>query len=206
MVARADTYAETSSSAITLASLVRRRAKRDEISAHLEKLGPSQRLEQVLDVRGGLVGKLYDAVGGGEPLQLTDFVPDGETGTVIFEGRNSLPTFSRFQKRFARVGDTVIGYNHQLVSFATGPGYFVVRPPTPGEAHPGELFFDYTTEPPRNLPSGWPTFKPNSAGLSRAVFMNMKDFCRRVGPGILVGKAYKLGVSQNAYFTLTRAF
>jgi hypothetical protein len=205
MVARADTYAGSSSEP-TLASLVRRRAKREEIAAHLEKLSPSARLEQVLDVRGSLVGKLYDAVGGGEPLLVTDFVPEGETGTVIFEGRNSLPTFSRFQKRFARVGDTVIGYNHQLVSFATGPGYFVVRPPTPGEAHPDELFFDYTTDPPGNLPSGWPAFKPNSAGLSRAVFMNMKDFCRRVAPGILVGKAYKLGVAQNAYFTLTKAF
>jgi hypothetical protein len=36
--------------------------------------------------------------------------------------------------------------------------------------------------------------------------MNMKDFCRRVGPGVLVGKAYKRGVAQNAYFTLTRPY
>jgi hypothetical protein len=205
MAAQADTIAGASTG-LTLSMLVRHRAKREEISSHLERLSPADRLEQVLDVRGGLVGKLYDAVGGGEPLGLTDFVPEGETGTIIFEGRNSLPAFSRFQKRFARVGDVVFGYNHQLVSFATGPGYFLVRPPTPGEAHPDELFFDYTSEPPTSLPSGWPGFKKNSAGLSRAVFMNMKDFCRRVAPGVLVGKAYKLGVAQNAYFTLTKAF
>jgi hypothetical protein len=201
MVSRADSFSAKAAGE-DLAALVRRRAKRDEIAAYLDGLSPNDRLEQVLAIRGRLVGKLYDAVGGGEPLTLDDFVPSGETRTVIFEGRNSLPTFSRFQKRFARVGDSVVGYNHQLMSFATGPGFFVVRPPTAGEAHPGELFFDYTTDPP-SVPSGWPAFKPNSAGLSRAVFMNMKDFCRRVAKGVLVGKAYKLGIAQNAYFTLT---
>ncbi len=201
MVSRADSFTAPASGQ-SLADLVKRRAKREEIAAYLDGLGPNERLEQVLAVRGSLVGKLYDAVGGGEPLTLEDFVPAGDTRTVIFEGRNSLPTFSRFQKRFARVGDTVVGYNHQLMSFATGPGYFITRPPTPGEAHPGELFFDYTTDPPGE-PSGWPPFKPNSSGLSRAVYMNMKDFCRRVAKGVLVGKAYKLGVAQNAYFTLT---
>jgi hypothetical protein len=35
--------------------------------------------------------------------------------------------------------------------------------------------------------------------------MNMKDFCRTVATGVLVGKAYKLGVEQGAFFTLTRA-
>ena len=109
-----------------------------------------------------------------------------------------------FGSRFARAGGLVVGYNHQLMSFATGPGYFVVRPPTPGEAHPDELYFDYTSEPPA-FPAGWPSFKPNTSGLSRAVYMNMKDFCRRVAKGVLVGKAYKLGVAQNAYFTLTKA-
>ncbi len=203
MTAQADTFTGARAGS-TLVDLVRRRASREDIAAHLDALPASQRLEQVVAVGTGLVGRLYDAVGGGEPLTLADFVPEGDTRTVVFEGKNSLPAFSRFQKRFARQGDEVVGYNHQLMSFATGPGFFVVRPPTPGEAHPDELFFDYTTAP-ASVPAGWPEFKPNSAGLSRAVFMNMKDFCRRVARGVLVGKAYKLGVSQNAYFTLTRA-
>jgi hypothetical protein len=188
----------------TLAALLRSGATRRAIESHLDGLAPYARVEQVTSVGGHLVGKLYDAVAGGEPLTLEDFVPRGENGTVIFEGKNSLPAFSRFQKRFARVGDVVVGYNHQTMAFATGPGYFVVQKPREGESHPDELYFDYTSEPPRGWPHDWPKYKPNTIGLSRAVYMNMKDFCRRVGNGVLVGKAYKLGVAQGAYFTLTR--
>jgi hypothetical protein len=206
MTATTDTAARAVTMAgETLSDLVRRRARRDQIAAHLDALDRAERLEQVLAVRGSLVGRLYDAVGGAEPLTLEDFVPAGEQGTVVFEGRNSLPMFSRFQKRFARVGDAVIGYNHQALSPATGPGYFIVRPPTPGESHPDELFFDYTADPPGE-PAGWPPFKPNTVGLSRLVYMHMKDFCRRVGKGVLVGKAYKRGVAQGAYFTLTHPY
>lgn len=186
----------------SLSDLLKRRASQKAIEAHLDALLPRERLEAVLAVTGSNVGKLYDAVVGAPQLTVEDFVPPGETGTIIFEGRNSLPAFSRFQKRFARSGDLVFGYNHQLMAFVTGPGYFRVVPPTKGETHPDELFFDYTSDAPLQ-PAGWPPIKPNDAGLSRAVYMNMKDFCRRVAKGVLVGKAYKLGVSQNAYFTLT---
>jgi len=203
MTSREATFSTPSKA--SLVDLVRRRARREEIAAFLDDLSHAARLEAVTAVGGSLVGRLYDAVGGSEPLTLEDFVPVGESGTVIFEGKNSLPAFSRFQKRFARVGDIVVGYNHQLMAFATGPGYFTVKPPTPGETHPDELFFDYTAEP-STFPAGWPAFKPNSLGLSRAVYMNMKDFCRRVAKGVLVGKAYKLGVAQNAYFTLTKPY
>jgi hypothetical protein len=199
---RATSYSSTTS----LRSLVERGAKREEIASHLDALGSTERLSQVLDVTGALVGKLYDLVGGGEPLGLDDFAPPTGSDTLILEGRNSLPAFSRFQKRFTRIGEVTLGYNHQTMSPITGPGYFVVRPPTPGETHPDELFFDYTIEPPRGAPRGWPAFRSNKSGLSRLVYMDMKDFCRRVAKGVLVGKAYKRGVSQDAYFTLTKPF
>lgn len=185
------------------ADLIRGGASRDVLGRYLDGLSSRERVAEVTSVGHGLVGKLYEAVAGGEPLTLEDFVPQGETGTVIFEGKNSLPAFTRFQKRFARVGKEVVGYNHQLLAAVTGPGYFVVRPPTPGEPHPDELFFDYTTDTPA-VPGGWPAFVANDVALSRLVYMNMKDYCRRVAKGVLVGKAYKLGKSQNAYFTLTR--
>ena len=188
----------------SLAGLLRSGATQRAIAAHLDALAPYSRVAEVTSVGGSLLGDLYDAVAGGEPLTLEDLVPAAEKGTVILEGRNSLPAFTRFQKRFARVGDVVVGYNHQTMSFATGPGYFVVRPATDGEACPDELFFDYTTDPPRGCPADWPAFKPNKAGLSRVVYMDMKDFCRRVANGVLIGKAYKRGVAQGAYFTLTR--
>ena len=82
----------------TLLDLVTRRAARDRIAAHLDALGATERLTQVLAVTGSNVGALYELVGGGEPLTMLDLVPEGESGTVILEGRNSLPAFSRFQK------------------------------------------------------------------------------------------------------------
>ncbi len=189
----------------SVAELVKKGAGRRAIADLLDSLSPSGRVEQMLAIQHGLVGKLYDQVGGNEPLTLEDIVPAGETGTVILEGRNSLPTFSRFQKRFMRMGDEIVGYNHQLMSFVTGPGYFVTRPPTRGEAKPDELFFDYTTDP-KSTPVGWPPFRASDRGMGRLVWMNMKDFCRRVATGVLVGKAYKKGVAMNAHFTLTKPY
>ena len=212
MTSHADAGSATSvSSTDSLGVLVRRGASQKTIAAHLDGLAPYARLQEVLAVQGSLVGKLYDAVAGAEPLALTDIVPASETATVILEGRNSLPAFTRFQKRFVRIGDRIVGYNHQLMSVVTGPGYFVTQPPTAGETHPDELFFDYTafdhgSEGPSGVPASWPPFKPNSAALSRLVYMSMKDYCRRVADGVLVGKAYKNGAAQNAYFTLTRPY
>ena len=84
----------------TLAGLLRSGATQRAIAAHLDGLAPYARVEEVTSVGGALVGKLYDAVAGADPLTLEDFVPKSETGTVIFEGKNSLPAFTHFQKRF----------------------------------------------------------------------------------------------------------
>ncbi len=205
MTTTTDSRPEAGSRAGSFADLIHGGASRDAIAGYLDGLSSRERVAEVRTIGHGLVGKLYDAVAGSEPLTLNDLVPEGETGTVIFEGKNSLPMFTHFQKRFARVGSDIVGYNHQLavVSMVTGPGYFVVRPPTPGEPHPDELFFDYTVDAPA-IPGAWPAFVANDVGLSRLVYMNMKDYCRRVAKGVLVGKAYKLGKPEGNYFTLTR--
>jgi hypothetical protein len=185
-----------------LTELVQERASGKEIARYLNELSPNDRVQQVLSITGRGVKYLYDAAAGAEPLRLDEFVPEDEKGTVIFEGRNSLPLFTRFQKRFARMGGQVIGYNHQTMSFVTGPGYFVVRAASGEGQHAEELYFDYTAAPPGE-PAGWPPFRANDKGLSRLVYANMLDYCRRVANGVLVGKAYKLGVDQKAYFTLS---
>ena len=172
------------------------------ISAHLDALDPGTRLAHVLAVTGKRVGKLYDAVSDAPPIAVDDFfppdTPDGKT--LIFEGRNSLPLFSRFQKRFCKKNGVIVGYNHQSNGWLTGPGYFVL---TAGDAsHPGEILFDYTLEPPF-FPEGWPAYKPNASGVSRLVYQNMKDYCRRVAKGVIVGTAFKGGVAQGAWFSLT---
>lgn len=189
----------------SLRRLLDGRAKPAEITQFLDGLGPNERVEEVLSITGKGVGELYDAMEGGQPASLDELIPPDEKGTVIYEGRNSLPLFSRFQKRFTRgENGVVVGYNHQTMSFVTGPGYFVVKPTIERGAHRNELVFDYTVPPPFE-PTGWPRFKPNDAGLSRLVYGNMIDYCRRVARGVVVGKAYKGGVDQGAWFSLSRA-
>src|SRR5690349_5366471 len=151
----------TRSSAGSLAQLLEARAPAREIGAYLDDLSADARLAQVLAITGSRVRRLYDAVADAPPIALEEFVPANTTGTLIYEGRNSLPMFSRFQKRFTRgPGGVVVGYNHQTMAFATGPGYFVVRPGSGEGEHGKELDFDYTAEPPV-IPEGWPAYAPN---------------------------------------------
>jgi hypothetical protein len=197
------TVSSTSTGSQSLARLLIDGARSREIEAFLDGLSPDERLREVLAITGRDVGRLYDAVADAPTCTLEEFMPENTRGIRIYEGRNSLPLFSRFQKRFARVeGGTVVGYNHQTMSAFTGPGIFVTKPPS-GEGPLGkELLFDYTETPP-SIPEGFPAFKPNDKGLSRLVYMNMHDYCRRVARGVVVGKAFKLGVDQKAWFTLT---
>jgi len=189
----------------TLRDLLARTTSHDEISTHLDSLSTEDRLAQVLAVRGRNVKALYEAVKDAPPVPLEEFLPLDEKGTRIYEGRNSLALFSRFQKRFHRLEDgTVVGYNHQFWRFLTGPGYFVTKAPSGEGLHGDEILFDYTVTPP-GTPPGWPRFKPNTRGFSRLVYMNMKDYCRRVASGVVVGKAYILGIDRDAYFSLTYA-
>lgn len=198
------TAATTAHAASSLSGLLDAKASAKEIESFLDGLSPSARLEQVLSVKGKGVARLYHAVEAAPPLTLEEIVPQGHKGTLIYEGRNSLPMFTRFQKRFTRTksGSAIIGYNHQTMSVVTGPGYFVVKPASGDGPHPTEPYFDYTEDAPEE-PAGWPPFKPNDRALSRLVYMNMKDYIRRVARGVIVGKAYKLGGDQKAYFSLT---
>jgi hypothetical protein len=197
------TAASSTHAPSSLPNLLESGASAKEIESFLDGLPPAARLQQVLAVTGRGVKHLYDAVRDAPTVTLEELVAQGRKGTVIYEGRNSLPLFSRFQKRFTRIeSGAVIGYNHQTMSFITGPGYFIVRPASGEGEHGKELLFDYT-EPPPAEPPGWPSYKPNDRGFSKAVYMNMKDYVRRVARGVVVGKAYRLGVDQKAYFSLT---
>ncbi len=189
-----------------LSDLLRDRAPRESIHAFLDGLPPIDRVEMALSLRGREVAHLYRAVAGGRVTQIEDFVPAdvADERTVIFHGRNSLPSFSSFQKRFARLSSgQVIGYNHQTMAFVTGPGFFVVRGPSDGADVPGEAYFDYTGIPER-APAGWPAYKANGAGLSILVYKNMKDYMREVATNVFVGEAYKGGKTQKQFFILAR--
>ncbi|MBM4358196.1 MAG: hypothetical protein FJ096_08795 [Deltaproteobacteria bacterium] len=189
----------------SLRALLGEGANRERIASYMEALSPSERVAQTQSLHGKEVAKLYAACAGGGTPTFEDIVPValGDDRTVIFEGRNSLPMFTGFQKRFARMGKDIVGYNHQTMSFITGPGVFLVREAHASSDVPEELYFDYTGIPER-IPSGFPAFKRNDSGLSNLVYANMKDYMRTVCTGVMVGAAYKQGKAENAFFVLAR--
>lgn len=165
-------------------------------------LSSGRRLDEMLSIKHGAVGKLYRAVSDAPAIGKNDFLPEGtkDGEMVIFEGRNSLPAFSRFQKRFVRRDGVIVGYNHQSVSPITGPGFFLLA--ESDSFLPKEVLFDYTQKPPF-FPEMFPAYRPNDVGLSNLVYANMKDYCRPVAKGVVVGAAFKKGKAQHAYFSLT---
>ncbi len=191
------------SSSENLRALVDKGAGYATLSAYLDALTPEARLAEMLGITHGRVGKLYDCVKDAPPLVIDDFFPKDtpDDETLIFEGRNSLPMFTRFQKRFCRRAGVIVGYNHQAMGAFTGPGYFVLT--EADDTHPGEIVMDYTKAPPFE-PPGWPAYKPNESGLSRLVYAHMKDYCRRVARGVIIGSAFKKGAEEGAFFSLTR--
>lgn len=183
----------------TFVSLIERGASAEEIAGHLDGLDEAARIEQVRACGAGNQKKLWEIIAG-KTVNVATFVPESDA-TVIYAGRNSLPVFSLFQKRFWRPADggSVVGYNHQTMSPFTGPGYFHTK-----DSDNGELLFDYT-ELPTLRPPGWPPIKPNKGLIAGPVYGGMKDYCRRVSKDTVLGTAHKNGKPMGQFFLLTRA-
>lgn len=185
------------------------RAKQPDIvaiAAFLDALTHAQRVEAISALGGAkLQRRLYEAAKHAPTVTLADLVPADTPPLreVVFEGKNSLPAFSRFQKRFCRPpatgqgGSELWGYNHQALAWLTGPGYFTVRDDPRGAA------LDYRDVPNRS-PDGWPTVHANDRGISRLVYGNMIDYMRRVSRDVLIGSAYRHGRERGNYFVLCR--
>lgn len=182
------------------------------IASLLVDMTPEVRVRSVAGVKGSHIGVLFDRVVDRGQTRLCDIVPASTHSgtTVVYSGRNSMPLFSRFEKRFTRTADgLVFGYNFQpfpLVGAVTGPGYFVVDESESDKSkqrEKGELLFDYTKEPPFE-PPGWPEYRANTLLGSRFVFGEMIDRVRSVSEGVFVGSAFRKGVSANVFFTLAR--
>lgn len=179
-----------------------------EVGAFLDGLSHAERVEATRSLQGpSLQRKLWEGAAGGPAVTLADLVPPdyGALREVIFHGKNSLPVFTEFQKRFCRPsagrggdGDVLWGYNHGRLGWLIGPGYFVVHPE--GDA---AAAIDYTRVPPEH-PAAWPPVKPNDQGVSRLVYMNMVDYLRRVSRDVLIGSAWKKGKPLDSYFLLCR--
>lgn len=179
----------------------------DALAHALDGVGHETRLRAIVELGRREMAALYEAAADNPPTTLEDFVPAGHPPMteVIHHGKNSLPAFSRFQKRFCRpegddAGEQLWGYNHNTawLQALTGPGYFV--------AHPwkdGGIVIDYTMLPPAH-PEGWPDIIPNSARLSRFIYNGTKDVMRRLGQHVTIGRAQRGESLMDAWFILVR--
>lgn len=186
-----------------------------EIAGLLDGMDPAERVEAVRGLGRREQRALYRAVDGFAELQLADLVPPATPArtAVRHYGRNTLPLFTLFEKRFCRPGDAdtakpdeLYGYNHQpapLLGRITGPGYFVAVE----DPNRAEVWIDYTRVPPADperLPPGWPPVKPNETGPSRFVYGFMLDTLRRVSEHVSIGSAARHGKDIGSWFVLCR--
>lgn len=175
------------------------------LSGHLDALDSTARVREARSLSGREQAALFEAAKGFRPLTIEDFVSrkTKPMQQVIHCGRNSMPLFSTFEKRFCRPDaadktDELWGYNEQMMKTFTGPGYFITR-----QADAGEVVIDYFSVPPR-APEGWPEILPNSARLSRFVYYQTRDYMRGVSGHVSIGRATRNGKPMDNWFVLCR--
>ncbi len=179
----------------------------------LDGLGHPGRLDTIRGWDKDVMARLYEAVKGHKPLTLDDFVPPSVDPLVevIHHGKNSLPAFTHFQKRFckpkveqgAEPAAELWGYNHQTMAPVTGPGYYVTHLPAGRDGAEGEVDIDYTKLPP-GKPEAWPPILSNDARLGRFVYAGMIDIMRGISTHVTIGRALKGGKFMDAWFVLCR--
>lgn len=179
-----------------------------QIADLLDGMTHEQRVAAVRSLGRSQQRRLYAAVDGFRPLRLEHLVPPSteDFKTVRHFGKNTLPLFSHFEKRFCRPrgADAVkpgelYGFNFQTMQPVTGPGYFVAREDT----NRAEVLVDYNAVPPAH-PEGWPAIRRNEAGLSRFVYGFMVDTVRGVSEHVSIGSAARKGKDLGSWFALCR--
>ena len=175
-----------------------------EITEHLESLPHPVRIAQTVEINKRQQMKLWlVAENSGHALDMTYVVPEKAKPFEFFpfEGKNSLPLFTRFQKVFYRLPDSSCGgYNNQPMAWLTGPGYYVagISP-----KNPQEIEVDYMRVPDQK-PAGWPAIVPNR-GWWGMVYGGTKDYLRWVSKDVVIGRATKGGVEPMPnWFVLCR--
>lgn len=172
------------------------------IGAALDGLTDSQRLWWMRGLSGAELRALWRLAEAQSPPLSIDELVGAPEAVVIHEGKNSLPFFCEFQKRFVRRADgSVQGYNHNsgLVAAFAGPGHFTA---SQHDAH--EVWVDYT-KLPANAPAAFPALIDNDGGTRRLVFGGMVDRLRKVGETCTIGLATRHGRPMSSWFMLTRA-
>ncbi|RIL04617.1 MAG: hypothetical protein DCC71_13475 [Proteobacteria bacterium] len=179
-----------------------------EIARALDDMTHAERVSAIRAAGRAEQKRLYDAVAAQRELRMTDMVPAAVAAMrpVRHYGKNTLPAFTHFEKRFCRPEDAdaaapaqLWGYNEGSMRWLTGPGYFVLR----GDPERGELLVDYNLVPPAHPPE-WPALRRNEQGLSRFVYGFMIDRLRGVSQHVTVGSAARKGKDLGSWFLLCR--
>jgi hypothetical protein len=183
--------------------------ERDALARFLDGLAHDARVAAIRAVGRAEQRRLYGAVEEFLPLGLEDLVPPdrGDLQTVRHFGRNTLPAFRLFEKRFCRPPgedrrkpQRLLGFNFQTFAWVTGPGYFVARP---GPRH-REVSVDYREVPAGEVPQGWPRVAGNEGVPARFVYGFMVDTLRRVSEHVTIGSAARHGKDFGSWFVLCR--
>lgn len=190
---------------MTLKSLILKREKREAIAEYLDGQEAEERLQEVLALSAKEQEALWELAAGSREALSTDFFVPKQAKRLIpypFEGKNSLPLFTRFQKIFYRTREkTIGGYNEQPLRWFTGPGYYCLEVGASGD--PGPLFINYC-KVPRSKPASFPRIRSNDAIPTRFIYGGMKDFLRRVSSDVVIGRAYRKEKPMPNFFLLCR--
>jgi len=179
-----------------------------ELARCLDDMSHAERVRAIRAAGRAEQRRLYQAVAGFRELRFADMVAPGLAALVPVRhyGKNTLPAFTHFEKRFCRPSDTdarqpdlLYGYNEGPTRSWIGPGYFVLR----ADAGRGELLVDYNLVPAERPPA-WPEIRSNERGLSRFVYGFMIDTLRGVSQHVTVGSAARRGRDLSSWFLLCR--
>ena len=177
------------------------------ISAFLDDLAPNVRIEVARGMTNDAQRSLWTLTVG-QLVSLSDMVPDdyGPLEPVRHFGKNTLPAFRTFEKRFCRPTDAATtdmlwGYNEGPTRKLVGPGYFVCRA-TLNDPR-GATVVDYFSVPPEK-PAEWPTITSNERLPQRFVYGFMHDFLRRVSAHVTIGRAWRHHKPTANHFILCR--
>jgi hypothetical protein len=178
------------------------------ISDLLDSLDEPTRLAAVYSLDRPQQRALWRAADGFRPVRILDLVPAGtpDLTAVRHYGKNTLPMFRMFEKRFYRPSGQdaahpkeLGGANFQSLQPLTGPGYFVAydSPSRP------EVLVDYYRVPTEK-PSDFFPIEENKRNRGGLVYGYMIDTLRRVSEHVTIGSAAKHGKDINSWFVLCR--
>ena len=180
--------------------------KLEEVTTYIDSLQHPERVQQVRDL-GRKEQEVMWAISENSKKIDYDYLmpPDAKPFEVFpFEGKNSLPLFTKFQKVFYKDNQgRICGYNNAWIGWLVGPGYYVTRKNPKNEEF--ELQVDYT-QIPDEKPESWPEIKSNDIFPTNFVYGGTRDNLRWVSKDVLIGRAFKMGEDPMPnWFVLCRA-